>query len=157
MQIVEATPATPTTPTTTPPTATPSPTAYYNPAEEALRQYINADGNIHLAAERCNKMPLSEFVALLSEQPQALQRIMRTRALIGAFETLTLLTVELKTSIPMLEPADLLKAYTNMLSSIDKLTAAPTVTNNLNINEYMLAQLPPDAREALAVLTQTAP
>lgn len=126
--------------------------------EKALETYIQTQGNIQLAAER---LSLSEaaLISLLSQDPAALQNVVRTSLLITVFSSIHKVQFMLEQRLQHLEPADLAKTYTSLVTQVANLTAAappsPLIQNTqINVSETVYNELPPQAREALRLLNQ---
>ncbi len=58
----------------------------------------------------------------------------------------------MNSAIAMMDPDDLAKTFVSIAASIEKLTANQQNVS-INIHEYMMRMLPPEAREAFQVLT----
>lgn len=126
--------------------------------EQALDAYVQADGNVHLAAERLFsvKVPnrLTLFMDLLAQDHVGLQRILRTRLILNMYTVFEASQVHLTQSLAMMEGEDIAKTFIGLANTLEKLTANQSNANvNINIHEYMMRMLPPEAREAFQILT----
>jgi len=133
------------------------PTYSYNnqvTTEQALDAYIQADGNIHLAAERTygDNNHLAQYLDLLSQDHVSLQRLLRTRVLLNLFTVFEQSQSVLIKGLDMMDSEDIAKTFIGIASTLEKMTASQQ-NIQLNIHEYMLRQLPPEAREAFQILT----
>lgn len=120
--------------------------------EQALEAYMKAESNVHLAAERC-RVPLSVFMDTLAQDHIGLQRLLRTRMLLNMFSAFELSQNALSKAIPLMDSEDVAKTFIGIASVLEKLTATQQANVNVNIHEYMMRMLPPEAREAFAILT----
>lgn len=125
--------------------------------EQALDAYVQADGNVHLAAERLfsvrvpNRLTL--FMDLLAQDHVGLQRILRTRLILNMYTVFEASQVHLTQSLAMMEGEDIAKTFIGLANTLEKLTANAAPNVNINIHEYMMRMLPPEAREAFQILT----
>ena len=134
--------------------SSPSPSSYIS-TEVAIESYIKANCNIHLAAERLH-VPITLLMDVLTQDHVALQRLLRTRLLLNIFSTFETAQTHLATAIPLMEGEDIAKTFIGLSQVLEKLTANATNVN-INIHEYMMRMLPPEAREAFNILTAPEP
>ncbi len=127
---------------------------YQVTTEQALDAYIKADGNVHLAAERCygNNHSVAAYMDLLSQDYISLQRLLRTRTLLNLFTTYETAQKAMATALPLMENDDLAKTYVGIVGILEKMTSQ-SQNVSINIHEYMMRQLPPEVRDALSILT----
>lgn len=120
----------------------------------AISTLVAAQGNIDLAASRLNTTP-QNLLSIISLDPQAkdiLPIYIRTVASLYIFEALSQVRLSITAAIPDLQPYETIKAFTNLVDLLSKLTQsdAPTV----NIQEMVLKMIPPEARQALLTLVE---
>lgn len=96
------------------------------------------------------------LVAVLAQDPFAIKKLnqqLRVLTVLSAFETQKMLTLSMQTQIAELEPGDAIKGFNKLTEVIGQLTDDKTSTN-LNINEHVYRQLPPDIRRAISIVQQ---
>jgi len=117
----------------------------------ALAAYIQAKGNINLAAELYHSTPeqlLSELATPENSQLLALQ--LRSLSMLSLFDTLQMAQLSLQEALPDLEPADTAKLYTSLQQALTQITDDHTV--NVNVAEAVLHLLPPDKKQRVLQL-----
>lgn len=83
---------------------------------------------------------------------QSLNSQLRTLATLHAFDTMRLTKVLVDASIADMGPSEIGKFYTTLLTQIGSNTDSHETTSNINITEFVLQQLSPEARQALMTL-----
>lgn len=132
--------------------------------EEVLDIFVGTLGNIDLSAELLQKRYPTynrlKLIRSLGQNQAALNEAIRTFSLIEAAALKTKMAVLLGDSILDLSPADLMKNYIALTSSIMTTTTPnpnqPGITNNtqINIAQTIRDSLPPHVQEALRILTE---
>ena len=124
--------------------------------EQAIVAFAVARGNFALAAERLH-VPETRLRTLLAEDPELLARHLHTQTLINVFESLFNAHLNLRASLPDMEPYEKSKTYTALLQLAQTLSQppAPPAAQQPNILiQNMMQQFPPDVREAVQYLIQ---
>jgi hypothetical protein len=132
-----------------------SPTYLLAP-QTAVDAIVEAEGNLHLAAERLHvsRGTLSATIARDPSAQRSLQEQLRAMTLMYAFDSLTAAKALLDEQMSELEPADFVKFYGELTKLIGGMTDPHESTTNLNITEVMLSALPPGVREAVVTMIQ---
>lgn len=147
-------------PATTPTPATTTTTT--NDIDRITSTLALCDGNFALAAEQLG-LPDYEIMLTLSNNPQAqtaLLKHMRAKLLTDAFTRIqsisNLIEDDLTSPTSPFRPSDKLEAlrtYSTLFTELAKAGFAPDPTlNSANIFDKVMGALPPDAREAIAIL-----
>lgn len=125
-------------------------------SEEAIVALIRANGNIALCAERLHTT--REFVlAAIANDPSnvdVLANAIRTTVLLNTFEMATNMHRIVTEVMADLEPSEIRKLYTGTVDLLTKLTDNKTTTQNVNITEVVMKQLPPEIRKAVLELVE---
>ena len=127
---------------------------------DAIDAIVNANGNMHLAAERL-QLKHGDLLALIVADPNAidiLQLQLRAMSTLIAFSSLKLVADSFASSLERMKPEDNVKAFIGLLEAINKFTDNKQSTQNVNITEIMLKMIPSDVRKAvIEVAGQTIP
>ena len=121
----------------------------------AIDTLIQANGDAHLAAERLH-VSKQELIAAITQDTLAnetLQRQLRTLTLLGAYELFDQTKLVYLANLVDMPPKELAKTLTTLIGLLTALTQQNTTTANINVTEVVLRMLPPEARQALEVLS----
>lgn len=125
-----------------------------NPPTDSLATLVSTQGNIDLAAHRLGISP-SDLLAQISNDPAAkdlLPLYIRTAASLYLFESLSQMRLALQTSIPDLQPYEVVKAFTALVQLLNTLTQSSDTASTLPIQDLVYRLMPPEARDALMAL-----
>lgn len=125
-------------------------------SDQAIHAIVFAEGDQLLAAERlgCNPADLISAIATDPTALEILNRQLRTLTTLQTFDISRRAQIVLKAELGSLEPQDLVKLLTQSNSLLGTLTDDKTTTQNINIVEHVMRQLPPNVREAVAALVE---
>lgn len=134
-------------------------------AEQAIQALVRSGGDVYLATERLgldkgDVHVLSAIIAADAQAGPALHNQLRTLTLLRTFQTFQLASSAVEAAISDMDGKDLGKFIMGLTQLIDRLTDSPlpTQTQNINVTEYVMSMLPPEARQAvLTLLPSTAP
>lgn len=128
--------------------------------EQALEHWVNANGNAELAAERLfgRDTPNATYQlnALLASDPTttvALKQAMRAFVLLDSYEVYQAIRSVFMEKASKLDPYEAARAFKGVLEAIQAYTSDNTSTTNINVFETVMAQLPPQVRDALKELS----
>ena len=121
----------------------------------AIDSLIQANGDAHLAAEHLHVSKQELIAAITQDQldNETLQRQLRTLTLLGAYELFDQTKLVYLAQIIDMPPKELAKTLTTLIGMLTALTTNQTPTANINVTEIVLRMLPPEARQALEVLS----
>lgn len=124
---------------------------------ELVDALVSIGGNLPLLAE--NYGTTTTHLTTLLSTPEAtalLKTRIETRTLLNTFRLLELSTDHVQSVIPVLDPRDLVRLHTGLLSSITTTTTKPANTTLQNTMQVVFNSLPPQVQEALTLLNADA-
>lgn len=121
----------------------------------AIDSLIRNNGDAHLAAELLHVTKQELIAAITQDQlaNETLQRQLRTLTLLGAYELFDQTKLVYLATLVDMPPKELAKTLTTLIGLLTALTTSTTTNANINITEVVLRMLPPEARQALEVLS----
>jgi hypothetical protein len=120
--------------------------------QDAALELVLADGNINLTAERLKITP-PQLISLLSETDLArLNMQIKAVVAIRSFSLLNKLQIALETALADLEPKEMAKAYTALLSTLPNLLPSNQQQVRPPTIKDILSALPPEVQEAMTDL-----
>ena len=125
-------------------------------SQEAIDALIAAEGDKFRAAETLglgsDGVAAAKLTAIIASDPQAnlsLTERLRTLTILATFDTLQKVKISLEASLGEIEPADLVKLFSALTTSLERLSDAKVSTQNINVTEIAMRMLPADVREAI--------
>ncbi len=122
--------------------------------DDPLTAILACNGNLALAAERLNvsQATLLQQLAIDPTTQSVLPLQLKTIAILYIFELITQVKIAFESSIPDLTPYEAAKTLTSMLTLLNSMSTSAT-PGTFNIQDALLKMLPPEAREAMFVLS----
>lgn len=116
--------------------------------QEAALAIVTANGNTKLAAERLHISPQDLIMLLSSSDLSRLNLQIKATLAIRSFTLLNKLQDALELSIPDMEPKDMARAFTSLLSTLPNLLPSQQPAAKPITVEDIIANLPPEVKEA---------
>lgn len=121
--------------------------------EDAIATIARYDGDMQSAARELGMLDY-QLLALIARKPEApalISKYMRVHTLLHSYQLLDQVRGALRDKLDDMSAADTGKTYIGLLGAIAQLTTNQDPAN-ININEAVMRQLPPEARVALKAL-----
>lgn len=123
----------------------------------ALELLIASEGNLHLAAELGGTKPELLIATIVGDENNhdTMARYVRAFTTMKMFSMMNSLQEAVTDAITeeKLKPSDLVRAFANVVETLNSLTDSRTSTQNINVFETVTKSLPADVREALRIVS----
>lgn len=123
----------------------------------ALELLIASEGNLHLAAELGGTKPELLIAVIVGDENNhdTMARYVRAFTTMKMFSMMNSLQEAVTDAISeeKLKPSDLVRAFANVVETLNSLTDSKTSTQNINVFETVTKSLPADVREALRIVS----
>lgn len=124
------------------------------PSMMCVDALVAAAGNVRMAAEQLGVKP-ETLIASIAQDPAAeatLNAQLRTLTSLHTFDTFRMAKMLIDNAMTDMEPKDLARFFSDLARQISEITDNKTTTHNVNIAEYVMRSLSPEARDALMAL-----